>query len=123
MWFDCTFPGSNREIVLSTSPTDPLTHWYQVRCLLRSPLAMGVGHRLTGKLLFEANEARGYNIHMTLTNSNSKVTLTNVVVTQCALHHFQYTTQSSAPSYYPQQSAQVTAVADQPMAEVAQGVV
>ena len=34
LWFDCNFPGSQRRILLSTSPTEPLTHWYQVRCLL-----------------------------------------------------------------------------------------
>jgi len=92
LWFDCTFPGSKREILLSTSPTDPLTHWYQVRCMLRAPLAVGSAHALTGSLRFEANESRGYNVHMTVTNANTGVSQTNVVVTQCALHHFQYAT-------------------------------
>jgi len=105
LWFDCTFPGSQRQIVLSTSPSDPLTHWYQVRCMLRSPLALGTGHRLTGTLKFEANEARGYNVHMTLTNANTRESVSNVVVTQCALHHFQYTTQSTGAAYYPPQQA------------------
>ena len=63
--------------------------------MLRSPLAVGVGHTLTGSMRCEANECRGYNIHMTLTNANTGVTHTNTVVTQCALHHFQYTTQQS----------------------------
>jgi hypothetical protein len=32
------------------------------------------------------------------------MSLSNTVVTQCALHHFQYTTQQSAASaYYPQE--------------------
>ena len=69
--------------------------------MLRSPLAVGVGHTLTGSMRCEANECRGYNIHMTLTNANTGVTHTNTVVTQCALHHFQYTTQQSVPQYYP----------------------
>ena len=81
------------------SPVEPLTHWYQVRCLLRSPLAVGAGHTLSGNLRFEANEARGYNVHMTLTNNNTGVSQSSTVVTQCALHHFQYTTQSSAPAW------------------------
>ena len=68
LWFDCTFPGATRQVVLGTAPTDPLTHWYQVRCMLRAPLALGTGHTLTGNLVFEANESRGYNIHMTLVN-------------------------------------------------------
>lgn len=110
LWFDCTFPGSQQEIVLATAPTDPLTHWYQVRCMLPSPLAVGVGHTLTGSLLFEANESRGYNISMTLVNSNTGVRHTNTVVTQCALHHFQYTTQQSMPQYYPQQATSTPSV-------------
>lgn len=30
-WFDVCFEGSSQSIWLSTSPTEPLTHWYQVR--------------------------------------------------------------------------------------------
>ena len=39
---------------------------------------------------------------MTLVNDNTGITLTNTVVTQCALHHFQYTTQQSTGAYYGQ---------------------
>ena len=38
----------------------------------------------------------GYNLHVELTNVNTGVTAQNTVVTQCALHHFQYTSQQSA---------------------------
>ena len=69
--------------------------------MLRAPLAVGPGHSLQGKLVFEANESRGYNVHMTCTNANTGVTLTNTVVTQCALHHFQYATSSATNNYYP----------------------
>ena len=62
VWFDCRFPGSTREILLSTSPSEPLTHWYQVRFMLRSPIACGAGHTLNGNLSFEANDARGSNV-------------------------------------------------------------
>ena len=80
--------------------------------MLSAPLAMGVHHTLTGSLLFEANESRGYNIHMTLLNANTGVRAKNVIVTQCALHHFQYTTQQSAPAaYYPAAAAQPAATA------------
>ena len=108
LWFDCNFPGSQREVLLGTAPTDPLTHWYQVRCMLRAPLALGTNHRLTGSLRFEANESRGYNVHMTLLNENTKQEASNTVVTQCALHHFQYTTQQSVPQYYAQPAAAPT---------------
>jgi len=97
LWFDCRFPGSQREVFLSTAPHAPLTHWYQVRCLLRAPLPVGPGHTVSGTLRFEANESRGYNLHLELTNDNTGVSAGNTVVTQCALHHFQYTSQQSMP--------------------------
>ena len=31
LWFDCRFPGSQRQVFLSTAPHAPLTHWYQAR--------------------------------------------------------------------------------------------
>lgn len=99
VWFDCRFPGSTRQIVLSTSPSEPLTHWYQVRMMLRAPIAVGAGHAIVGKLRFVANEARGYNVTIAATNANTRVTAENTIVTQCALHHFQYTSQQSAPYF------------------------
>ena len=69
----------------------------QVRCLLRAPLPVGPGHTVSGTLRFEANESRGYNLHLELTNVNTGVSSKNTVVTQCALHHFQYTSQQSVP--------------------------
>ena len=104
LWFDCRFPGATREIFLSTAPHEPLTHWYQVRCMLRAPLPVGPGHRVQGQLKFEANESRGYNIHVELTNGATGVKATNTIVSQCALHHFQYTSQQTYayPAYAPQ---------------------
>lgn len=29
-WFDVSFEGSDQPVWLSTAPTEPLTHWYQV---------------------------------------------------------------------------------------------
>eukprot|EP00308_Calcidiscus_leptoporus_P017094 CAMPEP_0119356582 /NCGR_PEP_ID=MMETSP1334-20130426/5153_1 /TAXON_ID=127549 /ORGANISM="Calcidiscus leptoporus, Strain RCC1130" /LENGTH=403 /DNA_ID=CAMNT_0007370655 /DNA_START=69 /DNA_END=1280 /DNA_ORIENTATION=+ len=114
LWFDCRFPGSQRHIYLSTSPHDALTHWYQVRALLRSPIPVGSDHVLVGSLRFEANEARGYNIFVKATNCNTGVSSDNTVVTQCALHHFQYTAQTSTPIFAAQP------MQTQPAASVAQ---
>jgi hypothetical protein len=36
-------------IWLSTAPTEPLTHWYQVRCLLQHPLIVKEGQLLAGR--------------------------------------------------------------------------
>ena len=74
-----------------------LPPWWQVRCLLRAPLPVGPGHTVSGTLRFEANESRGYNLHIELTNESTGVSSSNTVVTQCALHHFQYTSQQSVP--------------------------
>ena len=54
--------------------------------MLRSPLAFGVGHELRGSLQFEANEARGYNVHMTLVNANTGASVANTVNTQQWCH-------------------------------------
>ena len=56
---------------------------------------------MCGRLVFEANESRGYNVLVDCMNSNTGVSASNTVVTQCALHHFQYTSQTSAPYYAP----------------------
>uniref|UniRef100_A0A6I8SAZ1 Histone-arginine methyltransferase CARM1 n=1 Tax=Xenopus tropicalis TaxID=8364 RepID=A0A6I8SAZ1_XENTR len=47
---------------LSTAPTEPLTHWYQVRCLLQSPLFTKAGDTLTGTALLIANKRQSYDI-------------------------------------------------------------
>ncbi|XP_014284382.1 histone-arginine methyltransferase CARMER [Halyomorpha halys] len=65
-WFEAAFVGSKETIWLSTSPTEPLTHWYQVRCLLKSPLAAKAGQRLVGNLLLTANKKQSYDIFIEL---------------------------------------------------------
>ncbi|XP_077476003.1 histone-arginine methyltransferase CARM1 isoform X2 [Stigmatopora argus] len=55
-WFDVAFMGSLMTVWLSTAPTEPLTHWYQVRCLLQSPLFTKAGDTLSGTALLVANK-------------------------------------------------------------------
>ena len=38
-WFDAVFKGTDSEHVLSTSPYNNVTHWYQIRLLFPEPLA------------------------------------------------------------------------------------
>lgn len=40
---------------LSTAPTEPLTRWYQVRCLLQTPLFAKLGQTLSGTVLLAVN--------------------------------------------------------------------
>ena len=80
-WFDVCFEGSTQSIWLSTAPTEPLTHWYQVcfisnvrvekfclcskyllcfvfqvRCLIETPFLVKQGQILKGKVLLMANK-------------------------------------------------------------------
>lgn len=49
-------PPRRMTVWLSTAPTEPLTHWYQVRCLLQSPLFTKAGDTLSGTALLVANK-------------------------------------------------------------------
>ena len=78
-WFDVCFDGSTQSIWLSTAPTEPLTHWYQVgsdiflvekyvlctrdhcfvfqvRCLIETPFLVKQGQILKGNVLLMANK-------------------------------------------------------------------
>ncbi|XP_048383664.1 histone-arginine methyltransferase CARM1 isoform X2 [Stegostoma tigrinum] len=63
-WFDVAFVGTQKTVWLSTSPAEPLTHWYQVRCLLQTPLIAKEGETFSGKVLFVANKRQSYDIHI-----------------------------------------------------------
>ncbi|XP_076121214.1 histone-arginine methyltransferase CARM1 isoform X2 [Alosa pseudoharengus] len=61
-WFDVAFVGSVMTVWLSTAPTEPLTHWYQVRCLLQSPLFAKAGDTMSGTAMLVANKRQSYDI-------------------------------------------------------------
>ncbi|XP_055283658.1 histone-arginine methyltransferase CARM1-like [Moschus berezovskii] len=63
-WFDVAFVGSQVTVWLSTAPTEPLTHWYQVRCLLQTPLLAKEGETLSGRVLFVASKQQSYDIQI-----------------------------------------------------------
>ncbi|XP_035533931.1 histone-arginine methyltransferase CARM1-like [Morone saxatilis] len=56
---------------LSTAPSEPLTRWYQVRCLLQTPLFAKLGQTLSGTVLLAANNRHSYDIHITATVDQS----------------------------------------------------
>ncbi|KAM3838281.1 histone-arginine methyltransferase CARM1-like [Diretmus argenteus] len=70
-WFDVAYVGSKSTVWLSTAPTEPLTHWYQVRCLLQTPLFAKLGQTLSGTVLLTANKRQSYDIHITATVDQS----------------------------------------------------
>uniref|UniRef100_A0A672MBH8 type I protein arginine methyltransferase n=1 Tax=Sinocyclocheilus grahami TaxID=75366 RepID=A0A672MBH8_SINGR len=55
-WFDVAFVGSRMTVWLSTAPNEPLTQWYQVRCLLQTPLFAKMGQTLSGRVQLIANK-------------------------------------------------------------------
>ncbi|XP_039979070.1 histone-arginine methyltransferase CARM1-like [Xiphias gladius] len=70
-WFDVAYLGSKSAVWLSTAPTEPLTRWYQVRCLLQTPLFAKLGQTLSGTVLLAANNRKSYDIHITATVDQS----------------------------------------------------
>lgn len=54
-WFDVEFGGTDQQVWLSTAPSEPLTHWYQVRCLLAKPIFVKQGQLLGGQVVLVAN--------------------------------------------------------------------
>ncbi|XP_077549991.1 arginine methyltransferase 4 isoform X1 [Haemaphysalis longicornis] len=65
-WFDVAFIGSVQTVWLSTGPTQPLTHWYQVRCLLENPLFVQRGQRLGGRVVLRSNRRQSYDVDLEL---------------------------------------------------------
>lgn len=55
-WFDVEFNGTDQQVWLSTAPSEPLTHWYQVRCLLMNPIFVKQGQVIGGQVVLVANK-------------------------------------------------------------------
>ncbi|CAF1093878.1 unnamed protein product [Rotaria sp. Silwood1] len=78
-WFDISFDGTSSEIWLSTSPTEPLTHWYQVRCLFIKPLTVSQGQVLKGHAILNANRRQSYDVEMYLEIEGTNISAENTV--------------------------------------------
>uniref|UniRef100_A0A8C6WEA9 Coactivator-associated arginine methyltransferase 1, like n=1 Tax=Neogobius melanostomus TaxID=47308 RepID=A0A8C6WEA9_9GOBI len=78
-WFDVAFQGSKATVWMSTAPTEPLTRWSQVRCLLQTPLFAKMGQTLSGTVLLVANDRQSYDVHITATVVQSGFTSGNVL--------------------------------------------
>lgn len=71
-WFDAIFEGTDSVVTLSTAPWQPGTHWYQIRFLLETPLAVNAGQNLVGTVKMDANNLQSYyvKVHMTIDGTN-----------------------------------------------------
>ncbi|XP_052863506.1 histone-arginine methyltransferase CARMER [Anopheles cruzii] len=78
-WFDVEFAGSCSQIWLSTAPTEPLTHWYQVRCLLQTPIFVKQGQVLSGKVVLAANQRQSYDVEIDLKLEGTMITSSNTL--------------------------------------------
>lgn len=75
-WFDVEFNGADQQVWLSTAPTEPLTHWYQVRCLLTNPIYMKQGQFVGGHVELVANKRQSYDVTIELHIEGSVVSNT-----------------------------------------------
>ncbi|CAL5219667.1 g1550 [Coccomyxa viridis] len=65
-WFDVDFQGSADTRQLSTAPGSPVTHWFQLRCVMTQPLTVFPGAEVFGTLKLVAHARQSYDIYATL---------------------------------------------------------
>ncbi|XP_067877179.1 histone-arginine methyltransferase CARM1 isoform X1 [Heterodontus francisci] len=100
-WFDVAFIGSQMTVWLSTAPTEPLTHWYQVRCLLQSPLFTKAGDTLSGTAVLNANKRQSYDISILAQVDQTGSKSSNVLDLKNPFFRYTGTTPSPPPgSHY-----------------------
>jgi histone-arginine methyltransferase CARM1 len=78
-WFDVSFDGTSSQVWLSTSPTQPLTHWYQVRCLFVKPLTVSQGQVIKGHTILHSNRKQSYDVEIYLEIEGTDVSVENVL--------------------------------------------
>ncbi|CAF2496111.1 unnamed protein product [Rotaria sp. Silwood2] len=78
-WFDVSFNGTSSQVWLSTAPTQPLTHWYQVRCLFMKPLTVNLGTTIKGHAILNSNRKQSYDVEIFLQIDGTTISAKNIL--------------------------------------------
>lgn len=87
-WFDVAFLGTDKPVWLSTSPTEPLSHWYQVLALVEKPVFVYKDQILTGRVRLVSNKRQSYDVEIEIQNSANGQLSTNVLDLKNPCFHY-----------------------------------
>eukprot|EP00397_Hematodinium_sp_SG-2012_P021083 GEMP01021757.1.p1 GENE.GEMP01021757.1~~GEMP01021757.1.p1 ORF type:complete len:386 (+),score=81.27 GEMP01021757.1:42-1199(+) len=79
-WFDAIFPGSEQRVVLTTAPWAPGTHWYQIRFVVETPLAVNSGQHVEGRLEMRANTLQSYYVKIVMGIAGTNITTSSTLI-------------------------------------------
>lgn len=63
-WFDLAFVGSKHQVLLTTAPDAPNTHWWQLRFVFPEPVMARIGQTFSGRMVLTANPESSYSVHL-----------------------------------------------------------
>jgi len=87
-WFDVAFLGTDKTVWLSTSPCEPLSHWYQVLALIETPVFVYKDQQLTGRVRLVSNKRQSYDVEIEVDNPTTGLKSTNVLDLKNPCFHY-----------------------------------